>query len=146
MVTITGQLALVIAAAFTGAAFYINWAEQPARLKLDDAALLTQWKPSYKAGFSMQASLAIAGFLLAAITWMHGEHWLWLAGGFVLLANWPFTLLVIMPVNNLLMAMNADAPHPMFRTLITRWGTLHGMRTALGAVATAIMLAASITH
>src|SRR5262249_54147958 len=64
---LAGLLALVIAAVFFGAAFYVNVAEEPARLALDDRSLLAEWKPSYKRGFAMQAPLAIIGFILGVV-------------------------------------------------------------------------------
>ena len=142
---LAGQLALVVAALFTGAAFYINWAEQPARLGLDDRALLAEWKPSYKAGFMMQASLAVAGFLFAVAAWYASDNWLWLLGGLVLVANWPYTMLGIMPTNHTIDAIALDDAGPKSRALIVKWGPLHAVRTALGAAATVIFLAASIS-
>jgi hypothetical protein len=141
---LAGHVALIIAALFTGAAVYINVAEQPARLRLDDRALLTEWKPAYKRGFAMQAPLAMAGFLLGALAAWQTGNWLWLLGAVAMILNWPYTLLVIMPVNNRLMALRPDDATSEVRTLITTWGRLHAVRSSLGAAATLIFLTASL--
>ena len=139
-----GQLALIAAALFAGAAIYINVAEQPSRLQLDDRALLTEWKPAYKRGFAMQAPLAIIGFLFGALAAWQTANWWWLFGALVLVANWPFTIFAIMPTNNKLMAMDPGSVAAEARRLIEHWGYLHAVRSALGAVATLIFLLASL--
>jgi hypothetical protein len=133
---LAGHLSLLIAALFTGAAVYVNWAEQPARLQLDDRALLAEWKTSYKRRFSMQVPLAILGFLLGLIAWWQSGQWLWLIGAVLMIANWPHTLLGIMPTNNRLFAIDPKDSGPSSRALIEKWGWLHANQSALGALAT----------
>lgn len=132
---LTGLLALIVAALFAGAAFYINLVEQPARMNLDDAALLSQWKPSYKRGTAMQAPLAIAGLVLGTATWLQLGDALWLVGGALMGANWPWTILVIMPVNRRLSATAPADASAVSRSLIDRWAALHSARTLFGAAA-----------
>jgi len=141
-----GLLALVAAAIFTGAAFYVNVAEQPARLTLDDRALLTEWQPAYKRGAAMQAPLALIGFLLGMLAWWQAAHPGFLIGAIAMIAPWPWTLIVIKPVNDALLATALDQAGPPTRALIVKWGTIHAVRTALGALAVIAFLWALMPH
>jgi hypothetical protein len=142
MSALLGHLALVVAALFTGAALYVNVAEQPARLELSAQALLQQWRPSYRRATVMQAPLALLGFVLGVATWWPTADWRWLAGAILMLANWPYTLLVIMPTNNRLLTLDPESGDAY--ALVGRWGWLHAGRTALGALATVLFLWACV--
>jgi hypothetical protein len=63
----TGQLALIFAAVFVGAAVFVNVAEQPARLALDDRAMLLEWQRSYSRAAPMQGGLAMLSALLGFV-------------------------------------------------------------------------------
>jgi hypothetical protein len=142
LANLVGLLALVSAALFAGAALYVNVAEQPARLALDDTALLAEWKPSYAYGKLMQASLALLSTVLGLLAAYLTGKWLWVLGAALILAPWPWTLLVIMPVNKVLEATPPDAANAETRALIVRWGGLHAVRTGLGFAATLVYLGA----
>jgi hypothetical protein len=118
-----------------GAAIYINIAEQPARLHLDDCSLLAEWKPPYK-----QASLAIVGGVLGLVVYFSALDWRWLLGAIVLLANWPYTIFIIMPTNRHLMNTPPEAATAETRRMLERWGALHAGRSALGLVPTLVFL------
>ena len=137
---LTGHLALVFASAFAGAAFYINFAEHPARLGLDDKSLLKQWKPSYDAGYTMQATLAVASGALGLLTAWMSQDWRWIVGAVLIVANWPYTMIGIMPTNHKLKAITAADAGPSSRAMLETWGRLHAVRTILGIAATAAYL------
>ncbi len=137
---ICGALALMIACFFSGAAFYINFAEHPARLGLATPELLRQWIPSYKRGFILQATLAVVGGLLGVSAYFILGDWRWMAGALLLLANWPFTLVFIMPTNLKLMGTKPENANNATRSLLILWGKLHFVRTCLGICASGVLL------
>jgi Domain of unknown function (DUF1772) len=138
------HLAIIVAALFAGAAIYINVAEQPARLALPDAAMLTQWQRSYANAAKMQAGLALLGGLLGLAAFWSSGAWLWVLGALVLLSAWPFTLIVIKPTNDALNATQSVPAGAETRRLVERWGGLHAGRSAIGIAATLIYLLAAL--
>jgi len=137
---LSGPTALVLAAAFAGAAYYVNEVEQPARLQLSDSSLLAQWQASYPRGTKMQASLAAVSGAFGLVAAWQSQSWLWLLGAVLILANWPYTLLVVKPTNDALSAIDKNAAGAASRALVMKWARLHGVRTALGIVATGVFL------
>jgi len=93
---------------FAGAAAYINFVEHPARLSCGVLLAVTEWRPSYKRGTLMQASLAVIGSLSAFMSWWFERSLPWLLGGVLLLLIIPFTLIVILPTNKRLESQELD--------------------------------------
>jgi hypothetical protein len=138
-----GLIALTLAAAFWGAALYINVAEHPARMLLDDRNALAQWGPSYARAFILQGGLAVISGISGLIAaWLLAD-WHWIVGALLMLANWPYTLLGILPLNNKLKAIPLDAAGAESRAMLERWNRLHGMRTLLSGSAVIVFLGLS---
>jgi len=133
-------LATLTCGIFAGAALYINFVEQPARLSCGIAIAVTEWRPSYKRGTIMQASLAIAGSILALTSWWVGKQVAWLVGAAFLFAVVPFTLIVILPTNKELESETLDVSSARAEQALRRWNTLHAVRSGLSLVAFLIFL------
>jgi hypothetical protein len=88
----------------------------------------------------MPASLAVVVGVLGLVAFFSALDWRWLLGAVVLLANWPYTIFVIMPTNRRLMDTPPEAATAETRRMLERWAALHAGRSALGLVATLIFL------
>src|SRR5262245_1295883 len=129
---LAAQLTTVVAALFTGAAIYINVAEQPARLALADGPMLRQWRESYRRAILMQAGLALIGGALGCLAAYQAADWRWLLAALLLISNWPYTLICIKPSNDALNERAIAGNDGDVRSLIARWGGLHAGRSVLG--------------
>ena len=132
-------IALVAAGLFAGAAIYVTLVEHPARVEGGAAVALAEFRPSYRRGAVMQASLAALGGVAALVAWLKAGHLSVLIAGLLLGGMIPFTLIVILPTNKRLLAPDLDSERAEAMALLARWGRLHAVRCLAGAAAFLIL-------
>ena len=133
--SIAAVVATIATGLFAGAAAYITLVEHPARLACGPALAIRQFRPSYHRGAVMQASLAAIGCAAALARWWVSGSLAWLAGGALIGALIPFTLIVVFPTNTRLLDERLDSASSDAAMLLRRWGRLHAVRTVLGVAA-----------
>jgi hypothetical protein len=133
--------ATVSGSAFTAWAVYIVLVEHPARLDSGATSARAQFRPSYQRAAPWQASFAAIALLSGiAAAWL-STRLTWLAGGLVIGAAIPLTLIVIRPINDRLLSAEPLAEGETLG-LLRRWGRLHAVRTVLGATGLLLFLLA----
>jgi uncharacterized membrane protein len=133
-------VALVCAVLFAGAEACLTFVEHPARVSCGTSVALAEFRPSYRRGAVMQASLAIAGLAAGVIAWTMVRDARLLAAALLLGSLVPFTLLVILPTNKRLLDPSLDASSAKATALLRRWGRLHAVRTIVGLAAFALLI------
>src|SRR6202167_5980841 len=113
-VMIWGTFALIFAAAFTGASFYVNWVEQPARLKLEDEALLSEWGRSDSRGIALLAAYALLAAIAGFSAYFESQDVRWAFGALVIILSWPYAFFLMTPLDNQIRGLRgAGARSPM---------------------------------
>jgi hypothetical protein len=134
-----GSLALALAAAFFGAALYVNLVEQPARLSLDDQAILNEWTPSDRRGVALMLGLSLLSAAFGLVAYFASQDVRWAIGALIVILVWPYTFFAMSPLNNQILTL---APHDIgaARALVRQWGQLEYGQTAIGLAASAVYL------
>jgi hypothetical protein len=83
----------------------------------------------------MQASLAVLGLLSSIAAWLAGATFWWLVAGALLGSVIPFTLILLLPTNKLLLSATMNRQSAQTERLLARGGTLHAVRSVLSGVA-----------
>lgn len=136
---IWGYFGLAFAAAFAGAAIYVSWVEQPARLALDEEALLEEWTPSDSRGVALLLGFALIAGLAGLIAWFETQDVRWAYAALIAVATWPYAFFVMAPLNNQILSLKGRDVAAA-RALIRQWGLVEQGFAAIGVVAVALFL------
>jgi hypothetical protein len=133
-------VAVLSCSLFTGASVYINLVEHPTRMQCGVEIAATEFAPSYRRATVLQATSAAVGLISSIAAWLAGATFWWLVAGVMLGSVIPFTLLVILPTNKLLLSPTLDKRSVDAERLLARWGSLHAVRSVLSGLALLLFL------
>ena len=135
-------VAVTCSGLFAGGALYVSAVQQPATRALGNVVAAQSFPPMYRRAAPLQGGLAVVGSLSGLLAWLSGANALWLLAAVLLGGVVPFTLVVIRPVNDRLLASDLDPASPEVPALLSRWAALHRIRTLSSLLAFLVSLAA----
>jgi anthrone oxygenase-like protein len=140
MLPLLKVIATLSAAFFAGGGLFVSMVLYPA-IMMDMASAVAQFGRTYNRAAPWQGSNAIICLVAAVIvSAVAGDLW-WAIGGLLVGASIPFTLLVMMPVNNRLLDEKRPPTVDEAIALLRHWGRLHWVRNILSTLGLAVMLA-----
>ena len=137
-------VAMLACGLFAGAAVYVSLVEHPARMECGVEIAAAEFPPSYRRGAIMQVTLAAVCLLSSVAAWLAGATFWWVVAGVLQVSVIPFTLIVILPTNKQLLSPTLDRRSVQTGQLLTRWGRLHAVRSALSAFALLLFLVVTV--
>ena len=141
---IAEYVAVLACGLFAGAAVYVSLVEHPARMECGVEIATAEFPPSYHRGTIMQVTLAAVCLLSSIAAWLAGASFWWAIAGVLVGSVIPFTLIVILPTNKLLLSPTLDKRSALAGQLLARWGRLHAVRSILSGLALLLFLYLSI--
>ena len=124
----------LFAGLFAGAAIYINVVEHPARIECGTALAVPEFGSSYPRGAAFLGLLLLRGLSCAVADWVVRSGVWWLVGAGLLLILFPYTLILVLPINKKLLDSSIEKSSDAASELLARWGRLHMVRSLLGFV------------
>ena len=125
---------ITIMAAVYGYAVAASAVAYPAMMASSRATAVDYFAPFFHKSAHLQLVLALVVLGLSLVISLMGGGWLWFIGAFVLQLSGPYTIKVLMPVNNRIMAQDADIHSEKMTNDLSSWGRLHFPRTVLATL------------
>ena len=137
MIYFFDHLSFFLACMFFSDCFYISFVEHPARMECPLNVSLKQWRQSYPKALRLQILVLLFGTLFSILTYMSNGNLMWFLAGTLLFLSFPYTIICLLPTNNLLYKTEDEKTVKM---LLEKWGKGHFLRTVLSFISTMVMM------
>lgn len=138
-------VALFLCGTFFGAAAYISIAQHPASMTTGIPFAAKFFPPMYGRAAPMQIAAALGGTLGGVVQWYVTDNVLWGIGAIFLIFVVPFTLIVMKPINDQLLNVDATRTDAETANLLNQWAPRHLIRSIASGLSFAVYLWASVS-
>ncbi len=122
---------LLLSAAVFGYAFSATAVSYPAMMSCSRDTAVEYFYHFFHKSAKLMMILSVLVLIVCIALTLRTENWSWIIVAVILQLSGPYTVKILMPVNNRIMAEGADINSEQMTQDLGRWGRLHLPRTLL---------------